>query len=170
MRWSPAAGAQRLPGGTAAGAFPVPVELPEKDAIDFKEALVFAWLGLLRWQGPHQPGLGDRGHARQRGWGGVAALLTPGWGSTGPNGVAGQGTGLLWDLPAGEGMRDALKRFEERAPEIVFEWHDAPTGARGWVVTTACAAARPGAAPACAWGWTSARWRAWPRPWRSSSP
>jgi glutamate dehydrogenase/leucine dehydrogenase len=31
-------------------------------------------------------------------------------------------------------MRDALKRFEERAPEIVFEWSDAPTGARGWVV------------------------------------
>ncbi len=31
-------------------------------------------------------------------------------------------------------MRDALKRFEERAPEIVFEWTDAPTGARGWVV------------------------------------
>ena len=28
-----------------------PVELPEKDVIDFKEALVFAWLGLLRWQG-----------------------------------------------------------------------------------------------------------------------
>ncbi|MEZ4806616.1 MAG: Glu/Leu/Phe/Val dehydrogenase dimerization domain-containing protein [Flavobacteriales bacterium] len=31
-------------------------------------------------------------------------------------------------------MRDALRRFEERAPEIVFEWNDAPTGARGWVV------------------------------------
>lgn len=31
-------------------------------------------------------------------------------------------------------MREALQRFEERAPEIVFEWHDAPTGARGWVV------------------------------------
>ena len=31
-------------------------------------------------------------------------------------------------------MRDALRRFEERAPEIVFAWHDAPTGARGWVV------------------------------------
>ncbi len=31
-------------------------------------------------------------------------------------------------------MRDALKRFEERAPEIVFEWNDAPTGAKGWVV------------------------------------
>lgn len=31
-------------------------------------------------------------------------------------------------------MRDALQRFEERAPEIVFEWNDAPTGARGWVV------------------------------------
>lgn len=31
-------------------------------------------------------------------------------------------------------MRDALRRFEERAPEIVFEWSDAPTGAKGWVV------------------------------------
>lgn len=31
-------------------------------------------------------------------------------------------------------MRDALRRFEERPPEIVFEWNDAPTGARGWVV------------------------------------
>jgi glutamate dehydrogenase/leucine dehydrogenase len=31
-------------------------------------------------------------------------------------------------------MRDALRRFEERAPEIVLEWNDAPTGARGWVV------------------------------------
>jgi glutamate dehydrogenase/leucine dehydrogenase len=31
-------------------------------------------------------------------------------------------------------MRDALRRFEERAPEIVFAWNDAPTGARGWVV------------------------------------
>lgn len=31
-------------------------------------------------------------------------------------------------------MRKALKEFEERAPEIVFEWNDAPTGAHGWVV------------------------------------
>jgi glutamate dehydrogenase (NAD(P)+) len=31
-------------------------------------------------------------------------------------------------------MHEALRRFEERAPEIVFEWNDAPTGARGWVV------------------------------------
>lgn len=31
-------------------------------------------------------------------------------------------------------MRKALKEFEERAPEIVFEWNDAPTGASGWVV------------------------------------
>lgn len=31
-------------------------------------------------------------------------------------------------------MRKALKEFEEREPEIVFEWHDAPTGARGWTV------------------------------------
>ena len=31
-------------------------------------------------------------------------------------------------------MREALKRFEERTPEIVFEWSDTPTGARGWLV------------------------------------
>ena len=31
-------------------------------------------------------------------------------------------------------MHDALRRFEERAPEIVFEWNDVPTGARGWLV------------------------------------
>jgi glutamate dehydrogenase (NAD(P)+) len=31
-------------------------------------------------------------------------------------------------------MREALRRFEQRAPEIVFEWNDAPTGAKGWVV------------------------------------
>lgn len=31
-------------------------------------------------------------------------------------------------------MREALRKFEEREPEVVFEWHDAPTGAEGWVV------------------------------------
>ncbi|WKB53397.1 Glu/Leu/Phe/Val dehydrogenase dimerization domain-containing protein [Eleftheria terrae] len=31
-------------------------------------------------------------------------------------------------------MKDLLQRFEARAPEIVFEWHDAETPARGWVV------------------------------------
>ncbi|THJ04355.1 amino acid dehydrogenase [Nocardioides sp.] len=31
-------------------------------------------------------------------------------------------------------MRDLLGRFEEMPPEIVFEWHDSETSARGWVV------------------------------------
>ncbi len=31
-------------------------------------------------------------------------------------------------------MRDLLKKFEQREPEIVFEWHDEPTGAEGWLV------------------------------------
>jgi glutamate dehydrogenase/leucine dehydrogenase len=31
-------------------------------------------------------------------------------------------------------MRDLLKKFEERAPEIVFEWNDSETEAVGWVV------------------------------------
>ncbi|MBL7964535.1 MAG: amino acid dehydrogenase [Flavobacteriales bacterium] len=36
--------------------------------------------------------------------------------------------------PSPASVLDALRAFEERAPEIVFEWNDSPTGARGWVV------------------------------------
>jgi len=31
-------------------------------------------------------------------------------------------------------MLDLLKKFEEKRPEIVFEWSDAETGAEGWLV------------------------------------
>ena len=31
-------------------------------------------------------------------------------------------------------MRELLNRFESKAPEIVFEWHDSETPAKGWVV------------------------------------
>ena len=31
-------------------------------------------------------------------------------------------------------MRDMLQRFESKPPAVVFEWHDAQTGAEGWVV------------------------------------
>lgn len=31
-------------------------------------------------------------------------------------------------------MDARLQRYKEQEPEIVFAWHDAPTGARGWVV------------------------------------
>lgn len=31
-------------------------------------------------------------------------------------------------------MKDLLTRFETKAPEIVFEWHDHETPAKGWVV------------------------------------
>ncbi|MEM6829209.1 MAG: Glu/Leu/Phe/Val dehydrogenase dimerization domain-containing protein [Bacteroidota bacterium] len=31
-------------------------------------------------------------------------------------------------------MKDLLKRFEEKDPEIVFEWSDSETDAKGWVV------------------------------------
>ena len=30
--------------------------------------------------------------------------------------------------------RDLLTTFEHKTPEIVFEWSDAETGARGWTV------------------------------------
>ena len=32
------------------------------------------------------------------------------------------------------GMKDLLKAYEDRAPEIVFAWQDSETEARGWVV------------------------------------
>ncbi len=31
-------------------------------------------------------------------------------------------------------MKDLLKKFEDKAPEIAFEWHDSQTEAKGWVV------------------------------------
>lgn len=31
-------------------------------------------------------------------------------------------------------MKDLLKKFENKPPQIVFEWHDAETEAKGWVV------------------------------------
>jgi len=31
-------------------------------------------------------------------------------------------------------MKDLLKKFENKTPEIVFEWNDAETDAKGWVV------------------------------------
>ncbi|MGY6561130.1 MAG: Glu/Leu/Phe/Val dehydrogenase dimerization domain-containing protein [Luteibaculaceae bacterium] len=31
-------------------------------------------------------------------------------------------------------MQSLLKKFEEKSPEIVFEWHDSETEAHGWVV------------------------------------
>jgi len=31
-------------------------------------------------------------------------------------------------------MKELLQKFENKAPEIVFEWHDAETEAKGWVV------------------------------------
>ena len=31
-------------------------------------------------------------------------------------------------------MKELLSRFEAKAPQIVFEWHDAETPAKGWVV------------------------------------
>lgn len=31
-------------------------------------------------------------------------------------------------------MKELLKKFEDTPPQIVFEWNDPPTGARGWIV------------------------------------
>lgn len=64
-------------------------------------------------------------------------------------------------------MRDALRRFEERAPEIVFEWSDAPTGARGWVVINSLHVVAPLVEErVCARASIAAKWKASPRPWR----
>jgi glutamate dehydrogenase/leucine dehydrogenase len=31
-------------------------------------------------------------------------------------------------------MESLLKKYKEKSPEIVFEWHDEETGADGWIV------------------------------------
>lgn len=31
-------------------------------------------------------------------------------------------------------MEELLKQYKEKSPEVVFEWHDADTGAQGWIV------------------------------------
>ena len=31
-------------------------------------------------------------------------------------------------------MKDLLKKFENKTPEIVFEWNDSETEAQGWLV------------------------------------
>ena len=31
-------------------------------------------------------------------------------------------------------MKELLKKFEDASPQIIFEWNDPPTGAKGWVV------------------------------------
>ena len=31
-------------------------------------------------------------------------------------------------------MEDLLKKFEEESPEVVFEWQDKKTDAKGWIV------------------------------------
>ena len=31
-------------------------------------------------------------------------------------------------------MEEMLRKFEEKEPEVVFEWNDAETDAKGWIV------------------------------------
>jgi glutamate dehydrogenase/leucine dehydrogenase len=31
-------------------------------------------------------------------------------------------------------MKELLEKYENKAPEVVFEWHDSETEAKGWVV------------------------------------
>ena len=31
-------------------------------------------------------------------------------------------------------MEELLKKFEDKKPEVVFEWKDAETDAEGWIV------------------------------------
>src|SRR5690606_10397327 len=50
------------------------------------------------------------------------------------SGKAGPGQPVILSARWASRMRQALKEFEESAPENVFEWNDATTGASGWVV------------------------------------
>ena len=45
-------------------------------------------------------------------------------------------------------MKDLLKAYENRAPEIVFAWQDSETEARGWVVINSLRGGAAGGEPA----------------------
>lgn len=63
-------------------------------------------------------------------------------------------------------MKNLLTRFEEKAPEIVFEWHDTETSARGWTVINSLRGALPAVEHGCGAAWTAGKWSPWPRPWK----
>ena len=44
-------------------------------------------------------------------------------------------------------MKDLLKAYENRAPEIVFAWQDSETEARGWVVINSLRGGAAGGGP-----------------------
>ena len=52
---------------------------------------------------------------------------------------------------------ERLQAFERQAPEIVFEWNDASTGARGWAVLNSLRGGRQEVEPECAKGWTDVK-------------
>ena len=62
-------------------------------------------------------------------------------------------------LPVTEALRvkELIRRFEEKRPEIVFEWKDAETEAEGWIVINSCGVVPPVAVPGCGRAWTSGR-------------
>ena len=63
-----------------------------------------------------------------------------------------------------------LQAYEKRSPEIVFEWNDAETDARGWVVINSLAAELRVEERVCIPAWTRTKLSVSPRPWRSNLP
>ena len=58
-------------------------------------------------------------------------------------------------------MEELLKKFEDKKPEVVFEWQDAETDAEGWIVINSLrgGAAAGGAAAAWSCEWLDCRAR-----------
>ena len=48
-------------------------------------------------------------------------------------------------------MKDLLKKFENKEPEIVFNWKDSETEAEGWTVINSLRGGAAGGAP----GWSA---------------
>ena len=62
--------------------------------------------------------------------------------------------------------RNLLTTFEHKTPEIVFEWSDAETGARGWTVTIPYVAMPPAAEHGCVPVLIVGRSSPWLKPWK----
>ena len=91
------------------------VVVPDDMVVKYKEALAFALLGILRVQNKVN----------------VLANVT----GASSNTVSGS---LYGDFSLYKQMIELLKQFENKQPEIVFEWKDSETEAEGWVVINSC--------------------------------
>jgi hypothetical protein len=58
-------------------------------------------------------------------------------------------------------MEALLKKYKDRQPEIVFEWNDSESEARGWVVIDSLRNGAAGGGTRCARALLGMKWCLW---------